>query len=144
MVGARVGEIELLRNVRSPSVEEIGPNRDDETGGAEVETRPRDTVGLSVRRNHGVIRFGVVADVRRHAEAGKPGVEKRRKASRLVLIDEDRAGCAAAAGLAELLREDLERFIPGDGLELAVLARHRSAVPVGVVQSLERGLAARA
>src|SRR4051812_28773676 len=105
MVRARVGEIELLRNVRSPGVEEISPNRDDETRGAEVETRPRHTVGLAVCRDHGVIRFGVVADVRRHAETGEPGVEKRRKASRLVLVDEDRPGSSAAARLAQLLRE---------------------------------------
>jgi hypothetical protein len=42
-----------------------------------------------------VIRFGVVADVRRHSERAKPLVKEEAEAARLVLIDENRVAKAA-------------------------------------------------
>ncbi len=70
MVGACIGEVELLRYHRTPAVEEIRSDRHDQTSGAEVELGPRDTVGLSIRRDHCVVRARIVAQMSGHSETG--------------------------------------------------------------------------
>src|SRR4030081_2424148 len=59
-----------------------------------------------------------------------------------MLVDEHRASSAAAAGLSELLRKDLQRVIPGGALELSVAANHRPAIAIRIVETLESCLAA--
>ena len=113
MIGSRFSEIQLLRHHRAPAVQEISANGNDEASGAEIESRPRHAVRLSIRGDDGVIPGCIVAEMRRHPEGGEPRIEKTGEASALVLIDENRVASAASAPrLTQLLREDLQRFIP--------------------------------
>src|SRR4029077_1624997 len=66
VVGACIGEIELLRYHRTPAVEEIRADRHDQTSGAEVELGPGDTVTLSICRDYRVVRSRIVAQVSGH------------------------------------------------------------------------------
>ena len=144
MIGSRLGEIELLRHHHAPAVEEIGANGDDESSGAEIQSRPRHAVRLSIRRNDSVIGACIVTEMRRHPECGEPGIKKARETPALVLIDEDGgASAASAAGFTQLLCEDLQRFIPVHRLQLSILARHRSAIAVRIVETLQCRLSAR-
>src|SRR5207237_10354946 len=108
------------------------------------DSRPRGAVGLAVRRDDGVIRACIVAEMWRHPECGQPGIEKAGEASALVLVNEDSvAGAASASRFSQLLRKDLERFIPAHTLHLSVLARHRRTIAIRIVQPLQRRLSAR-
>src|SRR6185437_6097398 len=73
----------------------------------------------------------------------EPRIEKARKAAALVLVDEHRtARCAAAARLADLLREPRDGVIPRDRLPRAILLHQRRPETIRIVQSLERRLSA--
>ncbi len=75
----------------------------------------------------------------------EPSVEKRIEASTLVRIDERRISRATAAlELSQLLREQLQGFIPRRISQLAVLPNHRTAEAIGIVQSLQGCLSSRA
>ena len=145
VIGARIGEIELLRHQRAPAVEEIRTNRNHQSGGVEIEPWPGDAVALSVCRDHRVIGARVVAQMSGHSEAREPRVEEAGETSRLVLIDEDRVSRAPpAACLSELLRKDLQRFVPNYGLEAPIPSNHRPAIAIGIVKTLQGRLASRA
>ncbi len=144
VIRARIGEIELLRHHRAPAVEEVRSDRNDQSSSAEIEAGPRDAVTLAVRGNRGMIRVCIVAQMGGHSEAGEPRIEEAGETSRLVLIDEYRARGAPAACLPQFLREDLERLIPGHALELSVAPNHWPAIAIGIVETLQRGLSARA
>ena len=101
-------------------------------------------MALSVRRNHRVVDARIVAEMRRHAEAGEPRVEESGETSGFVLVDENGVGGAAAPCLVDLLSEQLERFVPANGLKLSVAPHHRAAITIGVVQPLKSGLSASA
>jgi hypothetical protein len=142
MIGARIGPIELLRDHRTPGIQEISADGNHQTRSTEIEPGPCDSISLAICGDHGVICFRIVTDMRRHAEAGEPGVNKSWKASGFVLVDEDRgASPTPAPRLAEFLRKDLEGLIPCDGLELSVLSRHRATKAIGIVKTLQRCLA---
>src|SRR6185437_4804597 len=136
-LGTRIGPIELLWNRGSPAIQEVGAERNYERCSIEIKTRPRHTIRGGVRRDRFGIDAGVVAHMRRHAEIGEPLVQKRGKRAGLVLIDEYGVGRATArARLAQLLRKQLERLVPLGRDQLAVLANHRRAVAIGIVQRL--------
>ncbi len=137
MIGARIGEIELLRHHRAPAVEEIRANRNNQSGGVEIEPWPRYSIALSVCGDHRVIGTRIVAEMSWHSEASEPGVEESGKTSRLVLIDEDSVSrTPATPRLSQLLREHLQRFVPAHALELSVAPHHRPAVAIGIVETL--------
>ena len=144
MIGARIREVELLWHHCAPAVEEVRSDRNDEPSGAEIEARPRNAVTLAVRGDRGMIRARIVAQMRGHSDSGEPRIEKTGKTPRLVLIDEHRAGGTAAASLSQLLRKNLQRLIPGDGVELTVTPDHWPAIAIGIVETLQRRLPARA
>ncbi len=136
-------EVRVVRHRGQPRLEEVGAERDDEPRRTEIERRPRHAVALLVRLHHRVVGEQVEGHVRRHAEGGEPAVEERREAPALVAVDEERvAGLAARHELSEPLLEELQRFLPRRAHERAVAAHHRTGEPVGVVQALERRLAA--
>jgi hypothetical protein len=128
----------------APRIEEVGAERDDEPRGVEVDAREGRAERGAVGRDRRQRRLGIVRQVRRQAEPGQPLIEERREASQLVLIDEGGVGGgAAAAHGAELLAQTCERLVPGGRHQLTTLAHHRRAPAIGVVEPLQRGLAAR-
>ena len=142
---ARIGERQLLRNVRAPRLEEIGAEGDDELRRGEVERRPRHAVALLVRSDHAAVRERRVAQVRGDAVAGEPSVQESREAPGLVLIDEERVPrLPRALHRRELLRQERDRLRPRDRRERAVLAEHRLPIAVRIVEPLHRRLSARA
>ncbi len=137
----RLGEAALVFRGREPGVQEIGPEREDVLGGAEV-----------VRRKL------IEAE---HPPVGRPDrlVIERRPPGDLAAqrrgplgqeVGEGAGSCPAQhrhlpAGRAELGGEPSDRIIPGDLAEAAVgLPRHGRLDASRVVQALQRGLAARA
>src|SRR6185437_641651 len=133
-LGTGVSPVELLRNRRSPTIQEVGAERDYQCCRGEIEPRPRDTVGGRVGRDGFGIDAGVVAHVGGHAEVGEPLIQKRRERSRLMLVDEHGIGRATTrARLTQLLREELERLVPLDRDQLAIPPNHRRAVAIRVV-----------
>jgi hypothetical protein len=92
-----------------------------------------------------VVGLEVDAEMRPHPERGKPRVEKRREASRLVLIEEQRISrLAGSAHLRESLHEQVERLVPADTRPLRTALYHRAAEAIGIVQALWGGLPTRA
>jgi hypothetical protein len=80
-----------------------------------------------------------------HPKSCEPRVEESWIAPGLVLVYEDSvARSAAATRLTQLLREQLQRFIPAQALELSVASHHRAAITIRIVKSLQRRLTARA
>src|ERR1051325_11304595 len=125
MIRTRISPIELLWDHRAPVVEEIGADGDDESRRLESEAWPRSAVRLAVGRDCSVIGLRIVAQMRRHSIIPEPRVEETREASRLVLVYEDGvASLAPATHRTELLRENLQRLIPGHALQSTILSRH--------------------
>ena len=60
------------------------------------------------------------------------------------VVGDERDAAAPARCLAQLLPRELERVVPGDRLPCAVLPHLRRLHAVGIVESLQRSLAARA
>jgi hypothetical protein len=144
-LGSGVGEIELLWYGRAPAIEEVGAERHDEASRRKIEPRPRRAVRAAIRIHCNMVGLEVDAEMRTHAERRQPAVEKRREASRLVLIDEERVTCLApSAHLRELLSDEIDRFVPPDARPLVVALHHRTAEPVRIVEALHRRLTARA
>src|SRR5205823_1301543 len=89
-------KIELMRNARSPTVEEISAKCDNHLRVLEPPARPRDAVRVTMRFDRRVIGLEVHAEMRVHSLRREPSVEKRREAAALVLIQKHGAGGGAA------------------------------------------------
>jgi hypothetical protein len=87
--------------------------------------------------------FAIVGDVRRHVVAGEPLIEERGEAARLVLVHEH-CVARARAKRGDPLAQRPEALVPRYALEPSVTPRHRVAIAVRIVQTLQRCLAARA
>ncbi len=140
---ARLGEVELLRNVGAPRLEEVGAERDDEARVLEAERGPRHAVGAPVGFDRRAVGLEVHAQLPRHAVRGEPAVEEARERAALVLVEEDRVG-GRRPRLGERLAQPRDGVVPRDRLPRAVFLHHRRAKAVRIVETLQRRLAARA
>ena len=131
-------------HVREPGLDEVGAERQDGLGVLERVVRDRvaierDLVGGADR----LVGEGLQGDPGTRPERLHPAVEQATEVSVLELRDDgDRPALAAGPERGDLVRDDLRRGVPRGGLESgAAFANHRSGDPVGMIETLERGLA---
>ena len=138
---ARIGEVELLNDARSPTVEEVGAERENELRVLEAGRRPGDTVRTTIGFDRGGIGFSVDTQMRRQSLRRKPAVEEAREAARLVVIEENgRLALRRPDGVGEAR----DRVFPRRRLPRAAFVDHRRAEAIGIVETLRSSLTARA
>ena len=140
---ARVGEVELLRNGRAPVSRKSAPNE------------TMSFASLKLERGHATpyaARFAAIAAASAskstlrcgaHAEPASHASRKRGKAAGLVLVEEHGVALPRATRRSFWPR----RVMPSShviGFQLPLVAHHRRAEAIGIVEPLQRRLAARA
>ncbi len=146
-LGARVGEVELLRDTLAPQLSrKSAPNETISRAAAKSSAGHGAPYACAFARAHREVGFAVVRQMaRREPERREPLIEESAEAARLVARSMKRrrraSGHAAQRRSAEQRRE---RGVPGGRRQLAALPHHRPAEAIGIVQPLQRGLAARA
>ena len=147
-VAERVHAPEAARvaHVREPRLQEVGAEREHDLGVLERVVRDRvATEGDAVGRPERLVSEGLERHARPSADRLDPRVEERAQAAVLELGDDgDRAPLPRFPELGDPVAHLRTRALPVYGPDTAPLGHTRPREPVGVVEPLERRLAANA